>query len=347
MRWGVAALLPALWAGCGVTADQARFTVEPCGETAAFDPRAWTFESAPVLGRGEVGAWDSVDVLNPSVVRWGDQLLNLYSGFDGERWHTGAAWSDDGEHWVKSDANPVLSPRAGSWEGGYIAANGAALVDDGRVRYWYQAGPRNRTSIGLAESADGEHWDRVGDGPVFEAGARGTWDEAGVGDPYVVACGGAYPLYYLYYLGQDRFGVQRLGLARSEDGVRWQRSHLNPLLEPGGRGDFDELGLGEPAVVRTTDGWRMLYTGRDEQERRRMGWAHSVDGLRWEKRGPVHAGGAEWNGAVVCDTTFLIDEDQLRVWYGGGSWPSPDEGLDGAIGEAATGEVSGGYSGSM
>lgn len=344
MRWIVPALLSMVWAGCDVTARQARFSAAPCGETAAFHPGDWAFESAPVLGRGEPGAWDAVDALNPSVVRWGDRLLNLYSGFDGERWHTGAAWSDDGENWVKSDANPLLSPLADSWEGEYIAANGAALAHEGRVRYWYQAGPRNGTSIGLAESPDGERWERVGHGPVLEAGARGTWDEVGVGDPYVVACGGAY---YLYYLGQDRFGVQRLGLARSSDGVRWQRSHLNPLLEPGGRGEFDELGLGEPAVVRTADGWRMLYTGRDEQERRRMGWAHSADGVRWEKRGPVHAGEAEWNSAVVCDATFLIDQGRLRVWYGGGSSPSPDEGLDGAIGEISTRTVSGGYSGSM
>lgn len=339
MRVRTLGLLVAVLAACGPGPRQARFTVEPCGEPASFSPGEWRLDGTPTLRGGEAESWDSRDVLNPSVVRWGDRYLNLYSGFDGERWHTGAAWSDDGVTWRKSGANPVLSPREAAWESDYIAANGSALGAGERLLYWYQAGPRNRTSIGLAQSSDGETWRRVGDAPVLEPGARGQWDEAGVGDPYVIGCGGTF---YLYYLGQDRFGVQRLGLARSGDGMHWQRSHLNPLMEPGGRGEFDERGLGEPAVVRTSEGWRMLYTGRDGEERRRMGWAESKDGVLWKKGGPVHSGEEQWNDAVVCDATFLTEEGRLRVWYGGGAIPSPDENLDGAIGS-----IDVRYSGSM
>jgi len=331
-------LLLALTA-CGPGPQQARFTINPCGEPANLQPRNWRLTAEPVLGRGSKGSWDSVDVLNPSVVRWRGRYLNLYSGFDGGQWHTGAAWSDDGIAWRKSEANPVLSPGDDPWEGDYIAANGAVAALGERLFYWFQAGERNGTAIGLAQSADGENWERASERPVFAAGARGQWDEAGVGDPYVISCGERL---YLYYLGQDRFGVQRLGVARSDDGVHWQRSHLNPLLEPGGRGEFDERGLGEPAVLRTAEGWRMLYTGRDGHEKRSMGWAVSQDGVRWEKSGPVHAGGADWNDAVVCDATFLAEEGRLQIWYGGGSRPSPDENLDGAIGAVETD-----YSGSM
>lgn len=320
--------------GCGFDFGprQARFTLPPCLETTAdgFDARSWGFGGAPTLSAGAEGAWDSTDVLNPSVVRFGGRYLNLYSGFDGETWRTGLAVSDDGSAWRKH-SEPVLEPQL-DWEGDYIAANGAALADRERLRYWYQAGPRGGTSIGLAESKDGVVWERVTEGPVLGSGARGSWDESAVGDPYAVRCGKTF---YLFYLGQNRFGVQRLGVARSDDGVHWRKSHLNPLLEPGGEGDFDAGGLGEPAVFFSDGRWRMLYTGRDSAEVRRLGWATSVDGVVWRKSGPVHAGEADWNRAVLCDPTVLIEDGRVRIWYGGGDVPSPDENLHGAIAEAS------------
>ena len=96
-RWRSLGLATAalLLAGCGRYAD----FVLPAA--AGGDPRA-TFEfvahPGPVLGRGP--GFDSRDVLNPSVARRGD-LLNLYSGFDGRTWTTGAATSEDGLAWRK------------------------------------------------------------------------------------------------------------------------------------------------------------------------------------------------------------------------------------------------------
>lgn len=298
-------------------------------EATGFEPGALRFESPPILTPGPAGTFDSADVLNPSIVRFGARYLNLYSGFDGDIWRTGVAVSDDGSNWTKR-AEPVLAPEL-AWEGRYIAANGAAAEADGRIWYWYQAGPRNKTEIGAAVSGDGRTWARVSDGPVLRVGARGTWDEAAVGDPYVIRCRDSF---YLFYLGQNRFGVQRLGLARSEDGIHWAKSHSNPLLEPGGMGEFDERGLGEPAVFRIGGEWRMVYTGRDAREARRLGWAVSDDGLRWRKTGPVQQGEADWNRAVVCDPAVLVEGGRVRVWYGGGDVLSPDENLHGAIGEA-------------
>lgn len=314
---------------------QARFELDPCPglEADAFDPSALRFDTAPQLGPGGTETFDSVDALNPSVVRFRGRYLNLYSGFDGATWRTGVAESADGVRWSKRP-EPILQPEL-RWEGDYIAANGAAVVADDRVFYWYQAGPRNRTSIGAAASSDGERWDRVAAGPVLEPGARGSWDESAVGDPYAVRCGETF---YLYYLGQNGFGVQRLGLARSDDGLRWVKSHLNPVLEPGGLGSFDERGLGEPAVFRSSGRWRMVYTGRDVRETRRLGWAESDDGLRWRKTGPVQAGEAEWNAQVVCDPTAVVEDGRVRLWYGGGDVASPDENLDGAITEATVRE---------
>jgi predicted GH43/DUF377 family glycosyl hydrolase len=320
---GVAAL--SLLLGCAPYRD---FTLPPLAQPPSDPEFHWTVLPEPVLRRGQPGEWDSVDTLNPSVVRRDDRYYNFYSGFDGRTWRTGLAVSPDGSTWSKH--GPVLSPDPKSWEGDYIAANGSALVVRGKFWYWYQAGRPPR--IGLAISEDGVNWKRIPK-PVLDLGPRGAWDERAVADPYVIHAG---DVYYMFYLGEDRARRQRLGLARSRDGVRWHKLRSNPILELGEPGTFDEVGLGEPAVWASHGWYWMLYTGRDRLERRRLGLARSPDGVRWTRvsRHPVLRVPGDWAAEVVCDPSVLVEGDQLRVWFGGGDRRRPDERLNGQIGLA-------------
>ena len=290
----------------------------------------WTLNLSanPVVVRGKTGDFDAIDALNPSIIRRGATLWNLYSGFDGKTWHTGLATSSNGVLWEKK--GNVLSPDPTTWEGDYIAANGSLIEHKGQLLYFYQGG--RVPNIGLARSADGLHWTKE-PAPVLPAGPHGSWDERGVADPYAVLVDGTL---YLYFLGQDRARRQRLGVAISHDGgLHWQKLRANPLLELGEAGAFDEQGLGEPAVWVSSGYYWMLYTGRDKLEHRRMGLAYSLDGVHWARTaGNPFAGGADWNRDVVCDATVLLDGGKVRVWYGGGNRPLPAEGLNGQIGSA-------------
>ena len=311
-------------AGCGRYAD---FTL-PVLSGAKDDPNSFLFaeQPEPVLRRGAAGEWDSHDALNPSVVKHDGVYYNFYSGYDGSTWRTGLATSADGVAWPKQGV--VLSPDAATWEGSYWAANGAALFHEGRFWYWYQAGAKETPRLALARSADGRRWTKE-PAPVLELGPRGSWDERGAGDPYVIRI---EPWFYLYYLGQDRARRQRLGIARSKDGVKWEKLRANPLLELGGYGEFDENGLGEPAVWQGQGWYWMLYTGRDRGERRRLGLARSRDGVSWRKLARVIGGGASWNSQVICDPTVLVEGGRVRVWFGGGDVAHPVENIDGQIG---------------
>lgn len=298
---------------------------------AAFE---WQERPDPVLPRGSASSWDGIDTLNPSVVRWQNRYWNLYSGFDGKTWHTGVAWSDDGgATWTRKQR--ILSPDPATWEGAYIAANGSAAVDGDQLLYWYQAGRTGAApAIGLARSSDGFQW-RKEPRPVVEPGPRGSWDERGAADPYVIRQG---DWFYLYYTGMDRAQRQRLGLARSRDGVDWQKSLDNPLLDIGGHEAWDEGGLGEPAVWKSAqDGWYwMLYTGRAWDEKRRIGLAKSRDGVHWQKlANQVFTGASAWDSKVICDPTVEPNADgSVKVWFGGGDQAKPDERLNGQIGFA-------------
>jgi predicted GH43/DUF377 family glycosyl hydrolase len=319
-------------AGCRPYAD---FTLPVL--TASSNPRVrlqWETQKEPVMPRGPAGAWDSVDTLNPSVLHFGGRWLNLYSGYDGRAWHTGTAWSADGFAWQRGAR--ILSPGEGegaAWEGRYIAANGATLFRSGEILYWYQAGDPPR--IGLARSRDGARWTRHGP-PVLDTGPRGAWDEMGVADPYAIQAG---DWIYLYFLGQDRARRQRLGVARSRDGEAWEKLRSNPVLEIGEDGQFDENGLGEPAVWIAESRYWMLYTGRDRNENRRMGLAWSADGVKWTRytNAAVFTGREPWNSRVVCDAAVAPVEasgNRWRMWFGGGDVAHPAENIHGQIGHA-------------
>jgi predicted GH43/DUF377 family glycosyl hydrolase len=325
MRFAFIASL-ALLASCGRHVEFTLPTLQPQPGPVRWE---WQVHPDPVIFRGGPGNWDSVDALNPSVVKQPNGVLtNLYSGYDGKAWHTGLAYSVDGIHWT--ERRSILSPDPGSWEGDYIASNGSALLAEDKYLYWYQGG---RTPlIGLATSSDGHRWTRHGP-PVVETGPRGSWDERGVADPYVIRIGTTF---YMYYLGQDRARRQRLGVARSEDGVHWQKYLRNPVLELGEPGAFDETGLGEPAVWQQHGSYWMLYTARDRREYRRLGLARSQDGVQWTRvtDQPVLSGNAPWNEKVVCDPSVVLEGSNVRLWFGGGNRAEPAENLNGQIGYA-------------
>jgi hypothetical protein len=309
---GAAAVL--LWAGCG---RYANFSLpRPSGSARDVKPE-FKVDPKPVMEPAP--GWESADVLNPSVVWHGGKLVNVYSAYDGKAWHTGIAESVDGLRW--EGRKLVLSPP----DGGYIAANGTALSRGGELLYWYQAGSPPRIELARDWKKNPE--------PVLNTGPRGSWDERGVADPYVIEAGGQL---YMFYLGQNRARQQRLGLARSTDGVTWTKLRSNPILEIGEEGAFDENGLGEPAVWESDGRWWMLYTGRDRHENRRLGLAFSHDGAHWQRYSEqaVFTGQEPWNSRVVCDPTLLPRDGILRMWFGGGDVPHPAENIHGRIGYA-------------
>jgi predicted GH43/DUF377 family glycosyl hydrolase len=315
MKWRVV-LAAVCLAGC---VRYAEFRLPAAGGAARDVRWVWEPSSDPVLGLGPAGAFDSIDALNPSIAKTADGYMNLYSGWDGKVWRTGLAASKDGFSWEKKGM--VLQPGSFGWEGGYIAANGAIHENN----YYYQAG--NPPQIGLARGFK----DKLPE-PVLRSGPRGSWDELGVGDPYVLKVGDKL---YMYYLGQDRARRQRLGVAESDDGVSWRKNLKNPILELGATGAFDENGLGEPAVWPQFGKWWMLYTGRDKKEWRRTGLAVSDDGIHWTRVGDkaLLDVGEGWNSRVVCDPEVEVRKDgTVRVWFGGGNRPEPAENLQGQIG---------------
>jgi predicted GH43/DUF377 family glycosyl hydrolase len=144
----------------------------------------------------------------------------------------------------KWDKNPILHPRPGSyWEGGGVL-NPGAYYDNGKVSLLYRASGTNPDCviyIGLAESKDGFHFERVSDEPVLAPSADG-FDAGCLEDPRVVKMDGMYYMTYAarahppmaHWAGRKRQNLPaqtgtwtenwtRSGIARSKDLRNWER----------------------------------------------------------------------------------------------------------------------------
>ena len=101
---------------------------------------------------------------------------------------------------VKSKLNPILKPNPeNEWEARCVL-NPAVVYDDKRNKFvmLYRAAGndvRHQIKLGLAESDDGEHFERVSDSPVFE-GHHDDADGGCVEDPRLVKMGDVYYLTY-------------------------------------------------------------------------------------------------------------------------------------------------------
>ena len=226
-------------------------------------------EPEPVLTRDEFR-----DALNPSVVGG----INLYSVYDGQ-WHTALATSR--RRRALAEAGHCRSGRRRAATSPPTAAH---CSHQGQYWYWYETGTKDHLRISLARSADARAW-QTEPAPVLDVGPSGAWDERAVADPYAIRIG---EYFYMYYLGQDRAVRQRIGVARSTDGVHWEKLRANPVLEM----DDDEAGIGEPAVWQSHGFYWMLYTVRDFTENRYLRLARSTDGVHWTKLAPRYTGDA-------------------------------------------------------
>ena len=100
-------------------------------------------------------------------------------------------------------------------------------------------------------------------GRVLEGGAKGSWDERGIGTRHVVFDAGKL---WMIHEGVDGAGRHRLGLATSEDGgMTWKKEGDGAIFagREGEEGAWDEGNVGTPYVVKKPGGggWYLYYVG--------------------------------------------------------------------------------------
>jgi len=220
---------------------------------------------APVLGPGELGAFDDAGVTTACVVREAGRALLYYTGWSlgvsvPFYLNVGLAISDHDGAFQRVSTAPLfdridVDP--------YLSASPWVLVEDGLWRMWYVSGtgwhmvdgrPRHNYHIKYAESRDGQRWVRAG-AVAIDYGEG----EFAFGRPCVIRDEelGRYRMWY-----SVRGDTYRLGYAESTDGIVWRRFDDRagmPLSETG----WDSEMITYPAVFRDRGSLHMLYNGND------------------------------------------------------------------------------------
>ena len=282
-------------------------------------------------------AWDDGGVSAPSVVHDSTGYKMWYTGYDATDtyWTIGLATSYYGDTWTMHGGNPVLSQgSAAAWDS--TGVYNPTVIKDGAVyKMWFHGHDGTNSRIGYATSGDGIVWTKSVSNPVVNLGSQSSDpDYNGVGEPTVLKDGSTYHMWYGCYDGY----VWRICYATSPDGVVWTKHPSNPVLSEDPGWEWDNGGVGGPAVVKLGGRYVMYYSGMDWNDTTiaAIGRAHSSDGVNWTKdlANPIltSTGGKAWESVNVFHPCLLVDENLalMRVWY------RATDGADYAIGASST-----------
>jgi hypothetical protein len=120
----------------------------------------------------------------------------------------------------------------------------------------------------------------------------------------------------------DRVAEAREAWHRLAGTTEWKAAPENPIVRPGGPGEWDEWAVMSMSVVRVGGTFHLYYEGgasgvADLQ----IGHATSTDGLSWVKNpdNPVLRPGApgEWDDGATWDPFVLHEDGVFKMWYGG------------------------------
>lgn len=192
--------------------------------------------------------------------------------------------------WQRHAENPVVPAWSGDIDdpSSYKFCLEPSVMMDPRTkihRMWYVSlayGYGASGNVSLAMSEDRANWFKYSKNPVLRKGGPGAFDQDFIFSAYVVHNGLRY---LMYYSGHNRNnGRINIGLAVSEDGVRWTKHASNPVLSVGPANSWDRMWAAYPRVLFDGAQYIMLYSGYDGTYSR-TGLATSADGITWTKFG--------------------------------------------------------------
>ncbi len=210
--------------------------------------------------------WEGDEVNRPTIVRKNSIYHMWYTGqmFGRENQKSrsciGYAISTDGINWERY-GKPVLTPDK-PWER-YCVMCPYVLWNEklGKFQMWYSAGHMHEAdAIGYAESTDGINWIKYEKNPVFLPDPNQYWEISKVEAACVIR---EEDWYYLFYMGVHGDYKSAVGLARSRDGISWERHPDNPILA-GDDDLWDYGGICKVSIVREDDGYRLWYNASNE-----------------------------------------------------------------------------------
>jgi beta-1,2-mannobiose phosphorylase / 1,2-beta-oligomannan phosphorylase len=173
------------------------------------------------------------------------------------------ATSTDGIRFTRNQTNPIFHP-TGDWNSGRAID---AEVFQFQGKWFLLAATRDPASkIQMLTGAvsngsfDRSAWQQIGSGPLLKPEL--PWEKDCIEAPSVIVRGKEL---LMFYAGAYNNAPQQIGLARSRDGIHWERISSKPYLPVGLPGSWNSSESGHPGVFVDDDGKTYLfYQGNDD-----------------------------------------------------------------------------------
>ncbi|MEK6477472.1 family 43 glycosylhydrolase [Catalinimonas sp. 4WD22] len=190
------------------------------------------------------------------------------------------AWSEDGIHFQRDESNPIFSP-TGDWNVGRAIDADVFIHQDTAYLYWATRDPayeQQMVGVSVAAVADGfgrSSWKQISQEPLLKPEL--PWEMNCIEASSVCKIG---DIWYMFYAGAYNHEGQQIGLARSEDGIHWERVSDEPVLPKGENNAWNATESGHPGVFIDEDGSKYLfYQGNPDK-----GYTYYLSAKRWEMK---------------------------------------------------------------
>ncbi len=218
----------------------------------------------PILAPGALGCFDDSGTLMSWIGKVHDEYWLYYCGWNlGKtvpfRNSIGLAVSKDGIHFERKFDGPVVDR---TYKEPHFCTNPWVLLENGKFRMWYlscvewrikNGEIQHRYHLKYGESSNGIDWQRDGVVAIdFENDS-----EYAISRPSVIKGEHGYHMWFAH-----RGEKYRIGYARSEDGISWDR-HDEEVGITVSENNFDNDMICYPAVFRHGDDYYMLYNGNE------------------------------------------------------------------------------------
>lgn len=194
------------------------------------------------------------------------------------------AVSDDGIHFTRNATNPVFHP-TGDWNCGRAIDAEVFRFKDKYLLYFATRDPEYKIQMQGVASApvktnfNRDQWTQLTDAPILKP--QYPWEGACIEAAALVQQG---DLLYMFYAGAYNNDPQQIGVAKSSDGVKWERLSNKPFLTNGDRGEWNYSESGHPHLFKDENGKSYLFfQGNNDKGKT---WFISNLEIKWNENGP-------------------------------------------------------------
>lgn len=195
------------------------------------------------------------------------------------------AYSTDGINFVRNKTNPIFSP-TGDWNCGRAIDAEVILFKNQYFLYFASRTPDYEIQIqGVAiapvsTSFNKEDWRQACDKAILEP--KYPWEGKCVEGASVVKVGDELVMFYAGAYNND---PQQIGVAKSKDGITWERISNKPFLPNGDKGTWNYCESGHPHIFKdkTTARTYLFYQGNNDLGKT---WLISQQEVFWKGSDP-------------------------------------------------------------